>query len=165
MGQGEPPLPTDSLPEPPELDETQLREIGELWDVLDNEEPRPESPVVPGTGLDPQAHRAAQAIGHPTDPSYLPYPPSPDVYPDVYDILNLLNPDEPTTAMHPEPRHLPWQEPGNAAAPTPPSSHTSHAQEPGSVPPPVAGEAPADIDLRQRAEYASSQESRTTDFR
>ncbi|MBV9022440.1 MAG: hypothetical protein JO362_01230 [Streptomycetaceae bacterium] len=62
------------------------------------------------------------------------------VPPDVHDILNLLSPDGPTTATRPEPRHLPWQGPEHAAAPTPPSSH---AQELGSVPPPVAGDIPA----------------------
>ena len=106
MEHGEPPLPTDPLPDLPELDETHLREIWELWelwDAQDDEEPRPVPPVVPGAGLDPQADRAAQATDHLTDPSHLPYPPSLD----IHDILNLLNPNGPTTATHPEPRHLP----------------------------------------------------------
>ncbi|MBV9023680.1 MAG: hypothetical protein JO362_07770 [Streptomycetaceae bacterium] len=106
-GHGEPPLPTTPSPGLLELDETQLREIGELWDALDDEEPRPTLPVVPGTGLDPQAAGAAQALGHLTDPSQLPYLSSPDVHPDVHDILNLLRPDEPTEATHFDPWHLP----------------------------------------------------------
>jgi len=100
---GEPPLPTDLLPDIPELDETQIQEIGNLWEILDVEAPRPTPSVVPGAGLGSQTDRAAQATGHLTDPSYLPHSPSPD----VHDILSLLSPDGPTTATHPESRHLP----------------------------------------------------------
>ncbi|MBV9023930.1 MAG: hypothetical protein JO362_09085, partial [Streptomycetaceae bacterium] len=118
IGHGEPPLLMDPLPDIPELDETQLRELPEFWDALDDEEPRAAPPIVPGAGRDPQTDRAAQETGHLTNPSHLLYLPSPD----VHDILSLLSPDWPTTATRPELRHLPWQGPGNAAAPTPPSS-------------------------------------------
>ncbi|MBV9026034.1 MAG: hypothetical protein JO362_20110 [Streptomycetaceae bacterium] len=110
MGHGEPPLPTDPLLDPPELDETQLRELRELWelwDALDVEEPRPAPPVGLDAGLDSQADKTAQTTGHLTDPSHLPHPPSPDLHSDIHDILNLLTSDGPTTATHPEPQHLP----------------------------------------------------------
>ncbi|MBV9024899.1 MAG: hypothetical protein JO362_14180, partial [Streptomycetaceae bacterium] len=100
----EPPLPPDPFLDIPEPDETYPWEFREIWDVLDGKEPRPTPPVVPGAELDPQTERAAQATGHLTDLSYLP---SPDVHPDVCDILNLLNPDGSITAMHPDLWHLP----------------------------------------------------------